>query len=61
MKWFHQELVLIPDLEDEVVYTSFLNGLKNERFKFPLAEQKETTLARHSGRMLISSEQLKYA
>jgi len=36
---------LIPDLEDEVAYISFLNGLRSERFKFSLAEQKETTLA----------------
>jgi len=42
VKRFHQEAVLIPDLEDGVVYTSFLNGL---RFKFSLVEQKETTLA----------------
>ena len=42
---FHQEAVLIPDLEDAVVYISFLNGLKNGWFKFALAEQKETTLA----------------
>lgn len=38
-------MILILDLEDGVVYTSFLNGLKNEQFNFPLAEQKETTLA----------------
>jgi len=44
VKRFHQEAVLIPDLEDGVAYTSFLNGLKNGRFKFSLAEQKETTL-----------------
>jgi len=37
--------MLIPDLEDGVAYTSFLNGLKSGRFKFSLAELKETTLA----------------
>ena len=37
--------MLIPDLEDGVAYTSFLNGLKNGRFKFSLVEHKETTLA----------------
>ena len=36
--------MLIPDLEDGVAYTSFLNGLKRGRFRFSLAEQKETTL-----------------
>jgi len=36
---------LIPDLEDGVVYTSFLNGLKNGQFNFALIEQKETSLA----------------
>ena len=45
VKRFHQEAVLIPDLEDGVVYTSFLNGLKMRRFKFSLAEQNETMLA----------------
>ena len=45
VKRFHQEVVLIPDLEDEVTYTSFLNDLKSGRFKFSLAEQKEMTLA----------------
>ena len=37
--------MLIPDLEDGVAYTSFLNGPKRRHFKFSLAEQKETTLA----------------
>jgi len=37
--------VLIQDLEDRVTYTSFLNGLRNGRFKFSLAERTETTLA----------------
>jgi len=37
---------LIPDLEDGVAYTSFLNRLKNRRLKFSLAEQKETSLAK---------------
>jgi len=36
---------LIFDLEDRVVYASFLNGLNDGRFKFSLAEQKKTTLA----------------
>ena len=36
--------MLIPDLEDRVAYTSFLNNLKSGHFKFSLAEQKETTL-----------------
>ena len=38
--------MLIPDLEDEVAYTSFFNGLKSERFKFSLTQQKETTLVK---------------
>ena len=37
--------MLIQDLEDGVAYTSFLKGLTSGRFKFSLAEQKETTLA----------------
>ena len=45
VKRFHQEVVLIPNLEDGVAYTSFLNSLKSGRFKFSLAEQKEITLA----------------
>ena len=45
VKHFHQEAVLIPDLEDRAAHTSFLNDLKSGRFKFSLAEQKETTLA----------------
>jgi len=45
IKRFYQEAVLILDLEDGVPYTSFLNGLKSEHFKFSLVEQKETTLA----------------
>jgi len=44
VKRFHQEAVLILDLEDGVAYTSFLNSLERH-FKFSLAEQKETTLA----------------
>jgi len=44
VKHFHHEAVLILDLEDGVAYTSFLNGLKSRRFKFSLAEEKETTL-----------------
>jgi len=43
VKRFHQEAVLISDLEDRVANTSFLNGLKSGRFKFSLSEQKETT------------------
>ena len=46
MKRFHQAAVSILDLEDRVTYTSFLNGLKSGRFKFSLAEQKETTLVK---------------
>ena len=38
VKRFHQETVQISDLEDEVAYTSFLNGLKSSRFKFSLME-----------------------
>lgn len=45
IKCLHQEAVLIPNLEDEVAYTSFLNNLKSGWFRFSLAEQKETTLA----------------
>jgi len=37
-KCFHQEAVLISDLEAGVAYTSFLNGLKSGHFKFSLAE-----------------------
>jgi len=37
--------VLIPDLEDGVAYTSFLNNLRSDRLKFFLAEQNETALA----------------
>jgi len=36
---------LIPDLEDEVAYTSFLNGLKRRQFKFSFTEQKQTAVA----------------
>jgi len=36
-------VVLIPDLEDGVAYASFLNGLRNKRFKFSPAKQKETS------------------
>jgi len=45
VKCFHKEAVLIPNLEDGVAYTSFLNGLKSRLFKFSLAKQKATTLA----------------
>jgi len=45
VKRFHQEAVLIPDPEDRVAYTSFLNDLKSWHFRFSLAKQKETTLA----------------
>jgi len=38
--------MLILDLEDEVAYTSFLNGRMSGHFKFSLVEQKETTLAK---------------
>ena len=45
VKRFHQEAMLIPDLEDGVAYTSFLKGLKSGCCKFSMVEQKETTLA----------------
>ena len=35
---------MISNLEDGLAYTTFLNDLKNENFKFFLAEHKETTL-----------------
>ena len=35
---------MIPDLEDGVAYTSFLNRLKNKQLKFSPTEQKETCL-----------------
>ena len=35
---FHEEAVLVLDLEDEVAYTFFLSGLKNGQFKFSLAK-----------------------
>ena len=37
---------MIPDMEDGVAHTFILNGLKSRGFKFSLAEQKETTLAK---------------
>jgi len=43
VKRFYQEEVLMPDLEDEVAYISFFNGPRSSRFKFFLAEPKETT------------------
>jgi len=42
---FNHEAVLIPDLQDGVAYTAFLNGLLPGKFKFSLAESKVTTLA----------------
>ena len=42
---FHQEVVLILDLEDGMDYTSFLSRLRKEYFKFSLAEHKEIILA----------------
>jgi len=42
---FNHEVVLIPDLHDEVEYTIFLNGLLPGMFKFSLAESKVATLA----------------
>ena len=42
---FVKKFYLILDLKDVVVYTGFLNGLKDRRFKFSLAKQKETSLA----------------
>ena len=38
--------MLIPDQEDGVAYTSFLNGLRSGGFKFFLADQKERMLAK---------------
>jgi len=38
VKRFHQEAVLILDLEDGVAYTSFLNSLKSGWSKFSLVE-----------------------
>ena len=40
----NHEAVLIPDLQDDVAYVAFLNGLLPGRFKFSLAESKVTTL-----------------
>ena len=42
---FNCETVLIPYLQDRVVYTAFLNGLLPGTFKFSLAESNVTTLA----------------
>ena len=42
---FNCEVILIPDLQDEVVYVAFLNGFLLGWFKFSLAESKVTTLA----------------
>jgi len=47
---FNHEAVLIPDLQDEIAYAAFLNGLLPGRFKFSLAESKVTTLAEALGR-----------
>jgi len=38
VKRLHQEAVLIPDLEDGMAYTSFLNSLQSGRLKFSLAK-----------------------
>lgn len=46
VKRFHQETVLIPDLDDGVSYTSFFNELQNGWFKLSLAKQKETNLTK---------------
>lgn len=46
VKRFHQEVILIPDMEDRLTYTSFPNGLRNGQFKFSLAKQMETYLAK---------------
>jgi len=40
----NHEADLIPDLQDVVVYTAFLNGLLPGRFKFSLPECKVTML-----------------
>lgn len=45
VKCFLHEAIFILDLEAGMMYTSFLNGLENRRFKFSLAEQKETSHA----------------
>ena len=37
---------MLPNFEEGVAYTSFLNNLRNGQFKFSLAEQKETTVAK---------------
>ena len=43
---FNREVVLIPNLQDGVAYTTFLNRLLPRRFKFSLAECKVVTLAK---------------
>jgi len=35
---FNHYAILIPDLQDKVAYTAFLNGLLPERFKFSFAK-----------------------
>ena len=42
---FKRETVLIPDLQDGIAYTTFLNGLLPGRFKFSLGESKVAILA----------------
>ncbi|KAJ8435379.1 hypothetical protein Cgig2_029750 [Carnegiea gigantea] len=41
MMRFNHKAILIPDLQDGVLYTTFLNGLLPRRFKFSLAESKD--------------------
>jgi len=41
---FNREAILISDLQDDVAYAAFLNGLLLGRFKFSLVESKVTTL-----------------
>jgi len=50
VRQFNHEAILIPDLQDGVVYAAFLNRLLPGRFKFSLAESKVTTLVEALGR-----------
>jgi len=50
VRHFNHEAILIPDLQDGVVYAAFLNGLLPGRFKFSLAESRITTLVEEIGR-----------
>jgi len=57
---FNRKVVLIPDLQDGIVYTAFLNGLLPNRFKFSLAESKVTTLADALRKLKTLSKQQRY-